>query len=46
MSITVTGTIERSDMGTGTWTLVTDSGKTYEIYKGAAKELLKSGQKV
>lgn len=46
MSITVTGTIQRSDIGTGTWTLVADSGETYEIYKGAAKELLKSGQKV
>lgn len=46
MSSTVTGTIQRSNMGTGTWTLVTDDGKTYEIHKGAAKELLKSGQKV
>lgn len=46
MSITVTGTIQRSDMGAGTWALVTDDGETYEVYKGAPKELLKSGQKV
>lgn len=45
MSITVTGTIRRSDMGAGTWSLVTDNGN-YEVYKGAPKELLKSGQKV
>lgn len=46
MSITVTGTIQRRDIGPGTWALVTDDGTTYEIYRGAAKELLKSGQKV
>jgi hypothetical protein len=46
MSITVTGTIQRSDMGAGTWALVTENGETYEIKRGAAKELLKSGQKV
>lgn len=46
MSNTLTGTIQRRDIGTGAWALVTDDGKTYEIQKGAAKELLKSGQKV
>jgi len=46
MSITVTGTIQRSDMGAGTWALVTDDGVTYEVHKGAPKDLLKSGQKV
>lgn len=46
MSMTVTGTIQRRDIGTGTWALVTDDGTTYEIQRGAAKELLKSGQKV
>jgi hypothetical protein len=46
MSITITGTIQRSDMGTGAWALAAEDGKTYEIKKGAAKELLKSGQKV
>jgi cytochrome c-type biogenesis protein CcmE len=45
-SITITGTIERRDIGTGAWALVSDDGTTYQIYKGAAKELLKSGQKV
>jgi len=41
MSITVTGTIQRSDMGAGTgyrrWV-------TYEVHKGAPKDLLKPGQ--
>jgi cytochrome c-type biogenesis protein CcmE len=46
MSINVTGTIERKEMGTGTWALVTDDGTTYEIYRGASKDLLKPGQKV
>ena len=46
MSITVTGTIQRSNMGPGTWALITDDGVTYEIQKNAPKELLKSGQKV
>jgi len=45
MSITVTGTIQRSDMGAGTWAL-TDDGVTYEVHKGAPKDLLKPGQKV
>lgn len=46
MSITVTGTIERRDIGTGAWALVTDEGVTYEILRGADKSLLKQGQKV
>lgn len=45
MSITVTGTIERRNIGTGAWALVSDDGVTYEILKGAEKELLKAGQK-
>jgi hypothetical protein len=45
MSITITGTIERRDIGTGAWALVSDDGKTYEILKGADKNLLKAGQK-
>jgi hypothetical protein len=45
MSITVTGTIERRDIGMGTWALVTDEGLTYEILKGVDKNLLKAGQK-
>jgi hypothetical protein len=43
MSITVEGTIQRSDMGTGTWAIVTGDGTTYEIYQGAPKDLLHSG---
>lgn len=46
MSINVTGTIQRKDIGTGTWALVTDDGTTYEILRGASKDLLKPGQKV
>ncbi len=45
MSITVTGKIERRDLGMGAWALVTDDGVTYEILKGADKNLLKAGQK-
>ncbi|MDF5724515.1 MAG: hypothetical protein PUP91_29450 [Rhizonema sp. PD37] len=46
MSITVTGTIEHRNIGTGAWALVSDEGITYEILRGADKNLLKSGQKV
>jgi hypothetical protein len=45
MSITVTGTVERRDIGTGAWALITDEGTTYEILRGADKSLLKAGQK-
>jgi hypothetical protein len=45
MSITVTGTIEHRDIGTGAWALVTDDGVTYEILRGADKNLLQAGQK-
>ncbi|MBD2566619.1 hypothetical protein [Anabaena lutea] len=45
MTITVTGTIERRNIGMGAWALFTDEGVTYEILKGADKSLLKSGQK-
>ncbi|MBP5974700.1 hypothetical protein HW132_18660 [Brasilonema sp. CT11] len=44
MSITVTGTVERRDIGTGAWALVTDKGETYEILRGVDKNLLKQGQ--
>ncbi|WP_066376056.1 hypothetical protein [Anabaena sp. CA = ATCC 33047] len=44
MSITITGTIERRQVGMGAWALVTNEGVTYEILKGADKELLKVGQ--
>lgn len=45
MSITVTGTIERINIGTGTWALKSDDGKTYELYE-LPSELLKNGLKV
>ncbi|MBD2345590.1 hypothetical protein [Anabaena subtropica] len=45
MSITVTGKIERRNLGTGAWALVSDDGVTYEILRGADKDLLKDGQK-
>jgi hypothetical protein len=31
-TITIEGTIQWIEMGTGTWGLVTDSGETYELY--------------
>jgi hypothetical protein len=34
------GTIQRIEMGTGTWALVTATGETYEIDRGAPKALL------
>lgn len=43
---TLEGTIQRSDMGTGTWALVTRDGTNYEIYKGAPKDLLQPGIRV
>ncbi|MEA5572332.1 hypothetical protein [Calothrix sp. UHCC 0171] len=45
MSITVTGTIQRRDIGMGAWALVSDEGTTYEIPRSADKKLLQSGQK-
>lgn len=46
MSLTVTGTMQKINMGPGTWALKSDEGKTYEIYQGAPSELLQVGQKV
>ncbi|MDB9445865.1 hypothetical protein [Anabaena sp. CS-542/02] len=46
MSITVKGTIQRRDIGTGAWALVADDGRTYEILKSADKNLLQTGQTV
>jgi len=46
MSLTVEGTVQRSPMGTGTWALVTPDGSTYEILKGAPKNLLQEGLQV
>mgnify|MGYP000072980413 FL=1 len=44
MTITVTGKIERRNIGLGAWTFVTDEGVIYEIPKSTDKNLLKSGQ--
>lgn len=38
--ITVEGIVQRSGMGMGTWALITREGTTYEILKGAPKDLL------
>jgi hypothetical protein len=46
MSITVTGKVEQSSMGAGTWALNATTGETYEIYQGAPSGLLKPGQSV
>lgn len=45
MKITATGTIERINIGTGTWALKSNEGKTYELYQ-LPSELLKNGLKV
>jgi hypothetical protein len=44
--MTITGKIERRNIGLGAWAFVTDDGVTYEIPKSADKNLLKSGQTV
>lgn len=41
MNITVTGRIERTGFGAGTWALVTGGGETYEL-KDAPQELCQS----
>jgi hypothetical protein len=46
MSISVEGTVQRSDLGAGTWVLVTRDGTTYEILKGAPHDLLQPGLQV
>ncbi|MBD2464781.1 hypothetical protein H6G89_27650 [Oscillatoria sp. FACHB-1407] len=46
MSITVEGKVQRSDLGAGTWALVSTTGETYELHQGAPKDLLKDGLKV
>ncbi|MFM6097310.1 MAG: hypothetical protein ACKPFD_11160 [Dolichospermum sp.] len=45
MNVTITGTIERRNIGLGVWVFVTEDGVTYQILKSADKNLLKSGQK-
>jgi hypothetical protein len=43
--ITVTGTIEKKDIGMGVWALVADSGQIYELLS-CPKDLRESGLKV
>lgn len=43
MSIKVKGKVQHSDMGTGTWALVSDQGETYEIHHDAPDGLLQEG---
>lgn len=38
--ITVEGRMQRAAMGMGAWSLVAQDGTTYEIHKGAPKDLL------
>ncbi|MFN5952904.1 MAG: hypothetical protein ACK6A9_12190 [Dolichospermum sp.] len=45
MNVTISGTIERRNIGLGAWAFVTEDGVTYQIPKSADKNLLKSGQK-
>jgi hypothetical protein len=45
MTITVTGTVEKKDIGTGTWALVTKEGTTYEL-RNAPQELQKTSGRV
>ncbi|MFN5895537.1 MAG: hypothetical protein ACK45Z_23355 [Dolichospermum sp.] len=45
MNVTITGTIERRNIGLGAWAFVTEDGVTYQIPTSADKNLLKSGQK-
>jgi hypothetical protein len=43
--LNLTGTIQRREIGTGAWAITTDDGVTYEILRGADRELLKPGQR-
>ncbi|NEO35554.1 MAG: hypothetical protein F6J90_04185 [Moorea sp. SIOASIH] len=46
MTISITGVIERKEMGSGVWALVSDSGgETYEL-KDTPAQLKQSGLKV
>lgn len=45
MSMTVTGTVERQGMGSGTWALTSEEGQSYELHN-APRELKQSGLKV
>lgn len=44
--MTITGKITWIEQGSGTWALVSDDGKTYELYGDKAAALDTEGQKV
>lgn len=44
-SITIEGTVQKSQMGVGTWAL-TGGGRTYEIFKGQPEDMLHEGKRV
>jgi hypothetical protein len=43
--IKIKGEIKYQDIGMGAWTLVSDTGEVYELYK-PPKEIMKDGLKV
>lgn len=45
MSLQITGTIQRVDIGMGVWTLTAEDGQTYELHN-APHGLLRAGLKV
>jgi len=46
MDIEIVGTIKQSDLGIGTWTLVSDTNVTYEIMQPVDSKLLGEGLRV
>ncbi|AFY71511.1 hypothetical protein Pse7367_3270 [Thalassoporum mexicanum PCC 7367] len=46
MSIEITGTIKAIDLGPGSWTVVTEAGKQYELMQPIDNKLKQSGAKV
>ncbi len=46
MSVEITGVIKQSDIGMGTWTLVSDTNVTYEIMQPVDNRLLREGLRV
>lgn len=46
MNIQIVGTVEYIDIGTGTWSIVTDTDEQYEIWQPAPKAILQEGLKV
>jgi predicted transcriptional regulator len=46
MDIEIVGTITQSDLGMGTWTLVSEGNITYEIMQPVDSALLKEGLRV